>query len=255
MPPEPHPTALTSRHRELGARLVDFAGWEMPLEFAGTVREHQEVRASVGVFDVSHLGTVWVHGDGALATVSATFTNDPARLRDGQSQYTLCCDDRGGIVDDLIVYRIRGDRWMVVPNAANTAAVVAALREQARPFDATVDNGSHEHAILAMQGPRALATVAAALEVDVSAVAYLGLTEVELSGEQGLVCRTGYTGEPGCELVLPDAAALPAFDALLAAGAAPAGLGARDTLRLEMGYPLHGNDIDRDTNPYEARLG
>ncbi len=248
-------TALTERHRELGAKLVDFAGWEMPLEYEGVLAEHQAVRDGVGVFDVSHLGTVWVTGSGAIDTISACFTNDPASLDNGESQYTLCCDENGGIVDDLIVYRLAANRWMVVPNAANTAAVVGGLARAAETHDASVDDASTDHAILAIQGPQALSTVGSALGVDAASIAYLGLTEVELHGETVIVCRTGYTGEPGCELVVPNAAAGPVFDALLDAGATPVGLGARDTLRLEMGYPLHGNDLDPTTDPYEARLG
>jgi aminomethyltransferase len=248
-------TALTDRHRELGADLVDFAGWEMPLAYTGTLAEHQQVRDAVGVFDVSHLGTVLLSGPGALDTISASFTNDPTTLDDGRSQYTLCCDDRGGIVDDLIVYRLTHDRWMVVPNAANTEAVVATLTENAETSGTVVEDGSRDHAILAVQGPASFATVATAIGIDPGEIAYLGLREVELFGETAIACRTGYTGEPGCELVIPNAAAPQVFDALLAADAAPVGLGARDTLRLEMGYPLHGNDIDRTTDPYEARLG
>ncbi|MBW3658487.1 MAG: glycine cleavage system aminomethyltransferase GcvT [Actinobacteria bacterium] len=248
-------TALTDRHRELGAKLVDFAGWRMPLEFEGTIAEHERVRAGVGVFDVSHLGTVWVTGPDATATIAASFTNDATVLADGASQYTLCCDDEGGIVDDLIVYRLDADRWMVVPNAANTAAVVSAMRDAAGGRDATVEDGSRDHAILAVQGPEAHATVERALGLRPQELDHLGLAEVTVGAGTGVLCRTGYTGEPGSELVVPNDLAAPAFDALLEAGAAPIGLGARDTLRLEMGYPLHGNDIDRSTDPFEARLG
>jgi aminomethyltransferase len=248
-------TALTDRHRQLGAKLVDFAGWRMPLEYEGTLAEHQQVRAGVGVFDVSHLGTVWVSGMGAEDTIAETFTNDPAQVADGSSQYSLCCDDSGGIVDDLIVYRLSGNRWVAVPNAANTDAVVARLTEMAEDHGSEVDDASRRHAIIAVQGPDALATVRRALDVDPADVDHLGVVEVELHGATVLLCRTGYTGEPGCELVVPEASAVGVFDALLDGGAVPAGLGARDTLRLEMGYPLHGNDLDPSTNPYEARLG
>jgi aminomethyltransferase len=249
-------TALTDRHHDLGAKMAPFAGWSMPLEYEGTLAEHRAVRAGVGVFDVSHLGTVWITGTDAEAAVASTFTNDPARLDDRQSQYTLCCDDTGGIVDDLIVYRIAANRFMVVPNAANTPAVVSRLeRAAAQHTDATVRDESREHAILAVQGPGALDLVAGVVGLDPRDVPYLGLAEVELHGESVVLCRTGYTGEPGVELVLPNPAARPTFDALLEGGAVPAGLGARDTLRLEMGYPLHGNDISRSTHPYEARLG
>ncbi|MBW3619848.1 MAG: glycine cleavage system aminomethyltransferase GcvT [Actinobacteria bacterium] len=248
-------TALTARHRELGAKLVDFAGWRMPLEFEGTLAEHQRVRERVGVFDVSHLGTLWLTGADATATVAASFTNDATVLADGASQYTLCCDDDGGIVDDLIVYRLAADRWMVVPNAANTAAVLRALRATAQGRDVAVEDGSRDHAILAVQGPDAHAAVERALGHRPQDLEHLGLAEVDVPGGTGVLCRTGYTGEPGSELIVPNGHAVAVFDALLDGGAAPVGLGARDTLRLEMGYPLHGNDIDRSTDPFEARLG
>ena len=248
-------TALTPRHRAEGAKLAPFAGWEMPLEFDGTLSEHRAVRSSVGVFDVSHLGTVTVTGDGAEEAVAATFTNDPSRLDDGSSQYTLCCDDDGGIVDDLIVYRLAADRFVAVPNAANNAAVVGRLRSAADAVGAEVDDVGPDRAILAVQGPDALSLVDDVVGTDPAAVAYLGVLETTFRGAEILLCRTGYTGEVGCELVVPNAVAVGLWDELLARGAARCGLGARDTLRLEMGYPLHGNDLSVDTDPYEARLG
>jgi aminomethyltransferase len=254
------PTPLAERHAAAGAKLAPFAGWSMPLSYAGTLVEHRVVRDAVGVFDVSHLGTVWIEGDAALATVAAVFTNDPARLDDGGSQYTLCCDERGGIVDDLIVYRLAADRFVAVPNAANTAEVVRVLAEAGQLAGAHVDDASTDWAILAIQGPEALALadrVVASLGADraVSDVDHLEVAEVELAGESALLCRTGYTGEPGCELVLPGEVAGRVWDLAVTDGAQPCGLGARDTLRLEMGYPLHGNDLSVDTTPYEARLG
>ena len=248
-------TPLTSRHEQMGAKLAPFAGWLMPVEFSGTLAEHEAVRSSVGVFDVSHLGTVWVTGPGARAAVAETFTNDPERLDDGDSQYTLCCDDQGGIVDDLIVYRLDADRYLTVPNAANTPAVVAALEVAAGRHEATVTNESTRHAMIAVQGPDAFALVREALGVDPADVDYLSVRPFTVADHEALLCRTGYTGEPGCELIVPAPAAVAAYDALLEGGGVPAGLGARDTLRLEMGYPLHGNDLSVDTNPYEARLG
>jgi len=254
------PTPLTDRHRAAGATFAAFAGWEMPLRYAGTVAEHEAVREDVGVFDVSHLGTVWVEGADARAVVAASFTNDPTPLADGASQYTLCCDQRGGIVDDLIVYRLREHLWLTVPNASNTAAVVDRLREQADGRAARVTDVTADHAILAVQGPRSLAALQAALaalggDLDPTDVPYLGIVEAAAAGGRVLVCRTGYTGEVGAELVVPAGVAGAVWDALLAAGATPCGLGARDTLRLEMGYPLHGNDLSTDVLPGEARLG
>ncbi len=256
----PITTALTERHRELGARLAPFAGWEMPIEFAGTIAEHTAVREQVGIFDVSHLGTVWLRGDGALDVISRTFTNDPRVLKDGTSQYTLCCDDDGGIIDDCIVYRLASDVWMLVPNASNTAAVVAEVEASAAKVrDAggvvEVADESQGWAIIAIQGPDALETAAKVLPGDPALMDHLAVVTMRIAGNEAVLCRTGYTGEAGCELVIPNASAQHAWDALLGAGAVPIGLAARDTLRLEMGYALHGNDIDTSTNPYEARLG
>lgn len=253
-------TALTARHEAVGARLAPFAGWLMPIQFAGTIEEHEAVRSEVGVFDVSHLGTVWIDGGDALDTLAASFTNDPSTLGDGDSQYTLCCDERGGIVDDLIVYRLAADRFAVVPNAANTSEVVDVLRRSADGREATIRDESAQWAVLAVQGPRAFEVVDRLLEdlgapLAASDIPYLGVAEVTLSGHDGLVCRTGYTGEPGCELVVPNAVTEAVWDAALDLGAVACGLGARDTLRLEMGYPLHGNDLSVDVTPYEARLG
>lgn len=258
-------TPLTSHHADAGAKLGPFAGWSMPIRFAGTLEEHAAVRDGVGVFDVSHLGTVFVDGPDAQTVVAASFTNDPARLEDGSSQYTLCCDDRGGIVDDLIVYRRASEAFMAVPNAANTASVVRVLEEAARDRDATVRDESVDWAILAVQGPEALGLVDGVLAEDAqggdrgsdpaSSTPYLGLKDVEVAGATAVLARTGYTGEPGVELVVPGEVAVTVWERLTAAGAVPCGLGARDTLRLEMGYPLHGNELSTATSPYEARLG
>lgn len=249
------PTPLTPLHRAAGAKLAPFAGWEMPLEFEGTLVEHRAVRSSVGVFDVSHLGTVSITGPAAPEVVATTFTNDPSRLEDGASQYTLCCDDAGGIVDDLIVYRLGPERFVAVPNAANNDLVVGRLRDAAGTRDAQVEDVGPDHAILAVQGPDSLGLVAEVVGTDPANVAYLGAAEITHDGTDLLLCRTGYTGESGCELVVPAAAAADLWEALRSGGAAACGLGARDTLRLEMGYPLHGQDLSPETNPYEARLG
>jgi aminomethyltransferase len=257
-------TALTARHEAAGAKLAGFAGWAMPIAFGGTVAEHEAVRSSVGVFDVSHLGTVWLDGTDARAAIAATFTNDPSRIELGGSQYTLCCDERGGIVDDLIVYRVAEERWLAVPNAANTSAVVAALRDAAsQRTDLTIRDESADWAVLAVQGPaslelvdRVLADVGDLADVPSAAeVPYLGAVEIEGRDGPLLLCRTGYTGEVGVELVVPNALAGSLWDGATAAGAVPCGLGARDTLRLEMGYPLHGSDLSTEVSPYEARLG
>ena len=251
-------TALTSRHEAAGARMAPFAGWAMPVEFAGTLSEHRAVRDGVGVFDVGHLGTVYVEGGQAADVIGHSFTCDAARVAVGDSQYTLCCDDQGGVVDDLIVYHLADDRWLTVPNAANTEAVVQRLRRVAEDLggDVGVHDRSTEEAVVAIQGPRALALASEVLGLDVAAVPHLCLQVSTVDASRGaMVVRTGYTGEPGCEVVAPNALAPTLWDALLDGGAVPCGLGARDTLRLEMGYPLHGHELTRQVNPYEARMG
>ncbi|MGH3441898.1 MAG: glycine cleavage system aminomethyltransferase GcvT [Nitriliruptorales bacterium] len=248
-------TSLYSVHQERGAKLAPFAGWVVPLEYEGTLAEHRAVREDVGVFDVSHLGTVFVRGGGALDAVAACFTNDPRDLDDGQAHYTLCCDEDGGIVDDLIAYRLAGDRFLVIPNAANTAAVVDVLRDAAADRGAEVEDASTGYAILAVQGPRSI-ELAHRLFPDAGRLGFQEFAELSLGpSDTGWYCRTGYTGEVGVELVLPWLDAPGYFRELVELGATPCGLGARDTLRLEMGYPLHGNDLSPDIDPFEARLG
>ncbi len=248
---------LHDRHVALGAKLAEFGGWQMPLEYAGVVSEHTTVRETVGVFDVSHLGKVLVHGPGAADFVNRCLTNDLGRIAPGKAQYTLCCDPgTGGIVDDLIVYLHSDDRLLLVPNAANTAEVVRMLAAEA-PAGVAVDDEHTGHAILAVQGPRS-DEVLEALGLPVGHD-YMSFVEADVDGTPVTVCRTGYTGERGYELVAPVAVAGTLWDRILAAGAqhgiVPCGLGARDTLRTEMGYPLHGQDITRDVTPNEGRLG
>ena len=247
-------TPLLEQHRARGAKLAPFAGWRLPMQFEGTLAEHGAVRSDVGAFDVSHLGTVWIRGQDAAAVVADSFTNDPWRLEDGASQYTLCCTDDGGIVDDLIVARLEADRFLAVPNAANRAAVMAVLEQAADGRGVEVRDETVDWAIVAVQGPRAL-DLAGALDLEVGGLDFTQVALQSRHGEQLLVSRTGYTGEPGVELFVPAEAAGRLWDEVLDAGATPCGLGARDTLRLEMGYPLHGNDLDTDVSPFEARLG
>jgi aminomethyltransferase len=248
-------TPLRARHEELGARLAPFAGWRLPLQFSGTRAEHAAVREAVGVFDVSHLGTIWVTGPDAIAVLADAFTNDPWGLTDGDSQYTLCCTEDGGVVDDLIVARLASDRVLAMPNAANNGAVRATLEDAAAPRRAEVDDASTRWAVLAVQGPTSLALAERVLGLDVAGLGWTHVTTVEDEGHDLVVSRTGYTGEPGCEVIAPAAAAVGLWDRLLGAGATPCGLGARDTLRLEMGYPLHGHELAPDRSPFEARMG
>lgn len=246
---------LHDRHLTLGAKLGAFGGWQMPLEYAGggVIAEHTAVRQAVGVFDVSHLGKVRVTGPGAAAYLNRCLTADLDRAGAGQAQYTLCCDEAtGGVVDDLIAYRYGDDHVFLVPNAANAAEVVRRLTATA-PAEVTVGDEHERWAVLAVQGPRS-AAVLAALGLP-SDLAYLSFAE---AGEL-VVCRTGYTGEHGYELVAPAGRAGELWDEVLAAGAAdgirPCGLAARDTLRTEMGYPLHGQDLSPEITPVQARVG
>jgi aminomethyltransferase len=247
---------LEDRHRELGASFAEFGGWLMPVSYAGTVSEHHATRNAVGLFDVSHLGKALVSGAGAARFVNSALTNDLGRIRPGKAQYTLCCTESGGVVDDLIAYYVDDDEIFLVPNAANTAAVVAAL-QAAAPADLTVTNLHRDYAVLAVQGPRSTEVLAAlGLPTDMD---YMGYADAAYADVPVRVCRTGYTGEHGYELLPPWQTAGVVFDALLAAvadaGGQPAGLGARDTLRTEMGYPLHGHELALDISPLQARCG
>jgi len=248
---------LHERHLALGAKMAEFGGWSMPLEYTGVLKEHAAVRESVGVFDVSHLGKAVVRGPGAAAYVNATLSADLGKITPGKAQYTLCCDEAtGGVVDDLIAYLHADDHVFLIPNAANTAEVVRRLADGA-PDGVEVENQHDDHCILAVQGTRSdevLESVGLPTGHE-----YMSFVEAEYAGSTVVVCRTGYTGERGYELVAPNAAAGDLWDALMGAGEAhaitPAGLGARDTLRTEMGYPLHGQDISLDVTPTQARLG
>ena len=249
---------LHDRHAALGAKFSRFGGWEMPLEYAGggVLKEHAAVRDGVGVFDVSHLGKATVAGPGAAAFVNACLSNDLDRIGTGQAQYTLCCDPSGGVVDDMMAYRYGDDHVFLIPNAANTTEVVRRLTEAA-PAGVTVTNEHRDHAVLAVQGPRS-AEVVGALGLPTEHD-YMRFDTGKVAGSPVVVCRTGYTGEHGYELVVPAAAAGEVWDALMSAGepfgVRAAGLGARDTLRTEMGYPLHGQDMSMSISPVQARAG
>ncbi|HEX3828748.1 MAG TPA: glycine cleavage system aminomethyltransferase GcvT [Sporichthyaceae bacterium] len=250
---------LYDHHRALGAKMADFGGWEMPIDYGGepsrlgVVAEHTAVRTAVGVFDVSHLGKVSVRGPGAAQFVDACLTNSLDRIKPGQAQYTLCCDaESGGIVDDLIVYLREESDLLLVPNAANAAQVARRLAEAAPPGVAVSDE--HEaFAVLAVQGPES-DRLLTELDLPVGHD-YMSFAIGTWAGRPVTVCRSGYTGERGYELlpVWSDAGSM--WEALLAAGGVPCGLGARDTLRTEMGYPLHGQDISLQVTPVTAGLG
>jgi len=234
-------TPLFERHAVLGARLVPFAGWEMPVQYAGIGEEHRAVRTKAGVFDVSHMGQLRLAGEGAREYLQARLTNDLDRIDGGHAQYTLLTNKEGGIVDDLIAYRRADDDYLLVVNASNVAADHAALPE--------TQDVSEEWALLAVQGPEALELLGIEVEP------FTFREDADVLGVRCLVAGTGYTGERGCELGCAPEDAGRLWDAVLARGVTPCGLGARDTLRLEVCYPLHGNDISPERTPIEAGLG
>jgi aminomethyltransferase len=246
------------RHVALGAKLAEFGGWQMPLEYAGggVLREHAAVREAVGLFDVSHLGKIRVEGAGTREFLDRCLTNSFGRISPGQAQYTLCCDDAtGGVVDDLIAYYASDEHVGLVPNAANAAEVLRRL-SSAAPAGVTLTDQHEQIAVFAVQGPRSANVVGSlGLPADLD---YMSMRPAAWHGDT-VVCRTGYTGEHGYELLVPSEQAAGAWDELLEAvtGAAglPCGLGARDTLRTEMGYPLHGQDLSLSITPVQARLG
>ncbi len=259
MTEEPRATPLVARHEALGARLVDFAGWRMPIQYAGILEEHRAVRRGAGLFDLCHMGELFVEGPDAGDALAGAVTTDPRSLAIGRAQYSMICDPDGGILDDLIVYRLAVDRFLVVANASNAVVVSDALAERFEGRRAILDDRSLATALVAIQGPAALGILAPLTDLDLEAIRYYGIAEGTVAGVPGLVARTGYTGEDGFEIFVDAASGVTIWDALAAGGAAaglvPVGLGARDTLRLEAGMPLYGNELDRTTTPFEAGLG
>jgi aminomethyltransferase len=255
----PVPTPLLDRHVALGAKLVDFAGWLMPIQYAGILEEHRAVRSAAGLFDLSHMGELIVEGPEAGAGLAAALVTDPPSLAIGRAHYSMLCAPDGGILDDLIVYRLAEDRFMVVANASNARVVSDALAERLATRKAVLDDQSLSTALCAVQGPRALEILAPLTDLDLGAIRYYGIAEGTVAGIAAQVARTGYTGEDGFEVFVDVRRGLELWDALFEAGRdhglAPVGLGARDTLRLEAGMPLYGNELDRTTNPFEAGLG
>jgi aminomethyltransferase len=252
-------TPLADRHAALGARTIEFAGWLMPVQYGGIIEEHRAVRTKAGLFDLSHMGELFVEGQEAAAALDYALVSDPASLAVGRAQYSMICFPDGGVLDDLIVYRLAGERFMVVANASNASAVSDALAARLKGFRAVLDDRSLATALVAIQGPAALGVLAPLTDVAVAGLRYYAIEEGHVAGVSSLVARTGYTGEDGFEVFADVADAGRVWDELLAAGrtagVVPVGLGARDTLRLEAGMPLYGNELSRDTTPYEAGLG
>ncbi len=247
--------ALRGRHAALGARFGEFAGFEMPLWYAGAIEEHLAVREHAGVFDISHMGRFRVAGPDAASALAAAFTRDPARLALNGSIYALACDENGGIVDDLLVYRLGADDYLVICNAANSGAVGAMIdAELERVQASSIDLREGDRVLLAVQGPDAVDAVALLLGDDVHSIGRHACREVTVVGAAYLLCRTGYTGEDGFEVMTSAAAGDRLLASLIEAGVRPTGLAARDSLRLEAALPLHGHDIDTTTTPWEAGL-
>jgi glycine cleavage system T protein (aminomethyltransferase) len=241
-------TPLHDRHVELGARMVSFAGWEMPVQYEGVILEHRAVRTDAGVFDVSHMGELEVEGPRAGEPLQGALSNDLDRISPGQAQYTLLTNEDGGIIDDLIVYRVADHSYLLIVNASNRATAYSWLKEREIP-GSDVRDVSDECALLAVQGPRAIE------RLGLTPAPAFTFAETTLDGVEVMINRTGYTGEDGCELLCMSEDAVQLWDAVLDRGVVPCGLGARDTLRLEVCYPLHGNDIGPETDAISAGLG
>jgi len=260
-------TALYEEHKKLGASFTDFGGWQMPLKYSSELAEHHAVRKSAGLFDLSHMGEVWVTGPDAAAFLDYALVGKISAMADGKAKYSLICNADGGIIDDLITYRRGEDKFLVVPNAGNAAVVAAALLERAAGFDVVVEDASAETSLIAVQGPLAeailLRLVPAEQHALVTELKYYAAVEVTLlvagSGQDLLLARTGYTGEDGFEIFVPNESAAALWQAIAAVAEegelVPAGLASRDSLRLEAGMPLYGNELSREGNPFAAGLG
>jgi aminomethyltransferase len=255
----PHETALVHVHRGLNARLIDFAGWLMPVQYTGILEEHRAVRERAGLFDLSHMGELVVEGGDAGDALAAAVVTDPRSLAVGRAHYSMICASDGGIIDDLIIYRLGSERFLVVANAGNATIVSDALAERLSSWKAVLDDRSLATSLIAIQGPRSREVLAPLTHVDLETLRYYAIAEGEVAGIPAMVARTGYTGEDGFEVFVDWNRGAEMWQAIAEAGrdvgVIPCGLGARDTLRLEAGMPLYGNELDRDTNPFEAGLG
>jgi aminomethyltransferase len=238
---------------ELGAKIVPFAGWEMPVLYEGIKEEHSAVRTHAGMFDVSHMGEVEVEGPGALDYLQRVLSNDVAKIAIGGAQYSCLCNEQGGVIDDLFVYRLGADRYLIVTNAANHEIDLAWLGRWSHDMDVSVRDVADRYAMLAVQGPHARAVLSRALGLELAP--RMRVAAVKIGRRPALACGTGYTGEDGVELLIDPEVAVPIWKELLDAGIVPCGLGARDTLRLEVCFPLHGNELTPERNPIEAGLG
>ncbi|MEU7894734.1 glycine cleavage system aminomethyltransferase GcvT [Nonomuraea sp. NPDC049152] len=253
------PTPLRDIHESLGATLTDFAGWLMPLRYGSESAEHNAVRERAGLFDLSHMGEIFVTGPQAAEALDYALVGHLSALAPGRARYTMIVDERGGVLDDLIVYRLADQEFMVVANASNYLMVADRLTERAERFDAVVDDRSDQYALIAVQGPRAQEILSTLTDADLEGLKYYAGLPGTVAGAEALIARTGYTGEDGFELFVRNADAVALWHALTKAGEPygimPAGLSSRDTLRLEAGMPLYGNELDASLTPFDAGLG
>ncbi|MEV0203335.1 glycine cleavage system aminomethyltransferase GcvT [Nonomuraea sp. NPDC050691] len=253
------PTPLRDVHESLGATLTDFAGWLMPLRYGSESAEHNAVRTAAGLFDLSHMGEIFVTGPQAGQALDYALVGHLSALATGRARYTMIVNERGGVLDDLIVYRLGEEEFMVVANASNYEKVAAELADRAKPYDAAVEDRSEQYALIAVQGPHAQEILATLTDADLPGLKYYAGLPGVVDGRQALIARTGYTGEDGFELFVANEDAVPLWHALTRAGEPyglrPAGLSSRDTLRLEAGMPLYGNELGPDLTPFDAGLG
>jgi aminomethyltransferase len=256
---QPRRTPLTPVHEQLGATLTEFAGWLMPLRYGSETAEHNAVRTAAGLFDLSHMGEISVTGADAAAALDYALVSELSAVKPGRARYTMICAPDGGVLDDLIVYRLAEDEYLVVANAANAGVVIAALGERAAGFDAAVTDRTDDYALIALQGPGSARILSPLTDTDLAQVKYYASYPAKVTGRPVLLARTGYTGEDGFELFVSPQDAEPLWLAISEAGASdgliPAGLAARDTLRLEAGMPLYGNELGPDLTPFDAGLG
>ncbi|MEU0571076.1 glycine cleavage system aminomethyltransferase GcvT [Nonomuraea sp. NPDC005983] len=253
------PTPLRDVHESLGATLTDFAGWLMPLRYGSESAEHNAVRQAAGLFDLSHMGEIFVTGPQAAEALDYALVGHLSALAPGRARYTMIVDERGGVLDDLIVYRLGDEEFMVVANASNYEKVANELINRGKSYDAVVDDRSEQYALIAVQGPRAQQILATLTDADLDGLKYYAGLPALVDGRQALIARTGYTGEDGFELFVANQDAVPLWHALTEAGTPhgllPAGLSSRDTLRLEAGMPLYGNELSAELTPFDAGLG
>ena len=260
---EPRQTALHDEHERLGASFTDFGVWDMPLRYGSELAEHRAVREAAGLFDLSHMGEIRVSGAGAAAFLNAALVGNLAVIAVGRAKYSLICDADGGIIDDLITYRLAEDEFLVVPNAGNAQTVLAEFQQRSAGFEVAIADETAATSLIAVQGPRSVEILHLLVPEEqralVSDMKYYSAAEADVAGVRVLLARTGYTGEDGFELYAPNDRAAELWNALLAAGEPhgliPAGLAARDSLRLEAGMPLYGNELSREVTPFEAGLG